>query len=54
MAAQEKRPKPYLSECLKEDADLPVGKKPFAAVNGALEELKAGKVVSCLVPMPAE
>jgi propanol-preferring alcohol dehydrogenase len=34
--------------------DLPVGKRPLAAVNDALEELKSGKVVGRLVLMPAE
>lgn len=34
--------------------DLPVGTRPLAAVNDALEELKAGKVVGRLVLTPAE
>jgi alcohol dehydrogenase, propanol-preferring len=34
--------------------DLPIGKRPLAAVNDALEELKSGKVVGRLVLMPAE
>ena len=34
--------------------DLPVGKRPLAAVNDALEELRSGKVVGRLVLMPAE
>jgi D-arabinose 1-dehydrogenase-like Zn-dependent alcohol dehydrogenase len=33
--------------------DLPVGTRPLAAVNDALEELKAGKVVGRLVLTPA-
>ena len=34
--------------------DLPVGKRPLAEVNDALNELKAGKVIGRLVLMPAE
>jgi D-arabinose 1-dehydrogenase-like Zn-dependent alcohol dehydrogenase len=34
--------------------DLPVGTRPLAAVNEALEDLKAGKVVGRLVLTPAE
>jgi propanol-preferring alcohol dehydrogenase len=33
--------------------DLPVGTRPLAAVNDALEELKSGKVVGRLVLTPA-
>ena len=33
--------------------DLPVGTRPLAAVNEALEDLKAGKVVGRLVLTPA-
>ena len=33
--------------------DLPVGTRPLAAVNDALNELKAGKVVGRLVLTPA-
>jgi alcohol dehydrogenase, propanol-preferring len=34
--------------------DLPVGTRPLAAVNEALGDLKAGKVVGRLVLTPAE
>ena len=34
--------------------DLPVGKRPLAEVNDALDELKAGKVIGRLVLTPAE
>jgi D-arabinose 1-dehydrogenase-like Zn-dependent alcohol dehydrogenase len=34
--------------------DLPIGTRPLAAVNEALNDLKAGKVVGRLVLMPAE
>ena len=34
-------------------ADLPIGTRPLADVNDALNELSAGKVVGRLVLMPA-
>ncbi len=53
-AASPKWPSFSISCAAKASPDLPVGKRPLAAVNDALEELKSGKVVGRLVLMPAE